>query len=600
MNELKSQESNSNNTNFQQIIGRLNEINQKIENQNLRLNKLEAQSSLRMPMSGNQNVTQRSNDEFSKPLTQPVVAKVPETPVRQENIEEKIAGNWFAKIGILAVVIGVAFFLKYAFDNNWINEYSRIAIGVILGGALFAVGIWLTKKFFVYGQILAGGGLGILYLSFFAAYNFYHLISYPVSFLAISIVTIIAILFSIYRDTPSLAYIAVIMAFLTPFLLWSGENNQIGLFTYSLILDLAIIAISLIKKEQVWGFLSWLGFIATEAVFLVWQTAYWTQSQFSLTMFFLCLFFLIFSILPIIKLALNRDFIKEESIAYSLIVGGVFFLHAYYLMFSGNMEISVLPLFLAVYYGVLSLFAYLINKTEKNFYSFFIALTILFAVVFIPIYFHGQMITYFWLLELVLVSFLASRFKNVSYMAMTAIIGVLAVVRLFSFDISITGDFLFNGRLALFLTATIAFYLSAIFFTIGKRTTESKEEFSYFRSMQIAAITMANLFTIYAFNREIEYYFQSIDNHDAGAIALSLWWLIYSIVIIVVGFVGKFKKLRLGGLILLFLAILKLFFYDLWSLGQLYRIVSSIALGVVLLLVSFGYQKYKHLINDLI
>jgi uncharacterized membrane protein len=64
--------------------------------------------------------------------------------------------------------------------------------------------------------------------------------------------------------------------------------------------------------------------------------------------------------------------------------------------------------------------------------------------------------------------------------------------------------------------------------------------------------------------------------------------------------VGRYKLVRLGAMLLLSLAILKLFFYDLWSLGTLYRIISSICLGLALLGISFGYNKYRDKIKDLI
>lgn len=85
-----------------------------------------------------------------------------------------------------------------------------------------------------------------------------------------------------------------------------------------------------------------------------------------------------------------------------------------------------------------------------------------------------------------------------------------------------------------------------------------------------------------------------------SSIALSIFWLIYSIILLAVGIVGKYKGIRLGGLALLILAIFKLFFYDLWSLGTLYRIISSISLGAVLLAISFVYQKYKNTIKEII
>jgi len=87
---------------------------------------------------------------------------------------------------------------------------------------------------------------------------------------------------------------------------------------------------------------------------------------------------------------------------------------------------------------------------------------------------------------------------------------------------------------------------------------------------------------------------------NKSSIALSIFWIIYSIILLAVGIVGKYKSVRLGGLMLLLLAILKLFFVDLWSLGTLYRIISSISLGIVLLAISFVYQKYRDALREII
>ena len=87
---------------------------------------------------------------------------------------------------------------------------------------------------------------------------------------------------------------------------------------------------------------------------------------------------------------------------------------------------------------------------------------------------------------------------------------------------------------------------------------------------------------------------------NKSSISLSIFWLIYSVILLIVGIFGKYKGVRIGGLALLMLAILKLFFVDLWSLGTLYRIISSISLGVVLLSISFVYQKHKDFIKQII
>ena len=85
-------------------------------------------------------------------------------------------GNWLARIGIVAVIIGVAFFLKLAFDNDWIGETGRVVLGLAGGIALLAAGEFWRRKYPVWAQPLTGGGLAVLYLAIYAAQALYGLI----------------------------------------------------------------------------------------------------------------------------------------------------------------------------------------------------------------------------------------------------------------------------------------------------------------------------------------------------------------------------------------------------------------------------------------
>ena len=60
------------------------------------------------------------------------------TPTRadQPDLESRIGSHWLNRIGIAAVLIGVSYFLKYAFDNNWIGPAGRVTIGLLAGIAI--------------------------------------------------------------------------------------------------------------------------------------------------------------------------------------------------------------------------------------------------------------------------------------------------------------------------------------------------------------------------------------------------------------------------------------------------------------------------------
>ena len=79
-------------------------------------------------------------------------------------------------------------------------------------------------------------------------------------------------------------------------------------------------------------------------------------------------------------------------------------------------------------------------------------------------------------------------------------------------------------------------------------------------------------------------------------LVLSGVWMLYSFILVVLGFLKRMRILRIMAILLFGVTILKIFFYDLHDLELLYRIYSFMGLGVVLLVVSFLYQKYRHLI----
>ncbi|MDH4233294.1 MAG: DUF2339 domain-containing protein, partial [Nitrospirota bacterium] len=78
----------------------------------------------------------------------------------------------------------------------------------------------------------------------------------------------------------------------------------------------------------------------------------------------------------------------------------------------------------------------------------------------------------------------------------------------------------------------------------------------------------------------------------AHQLAYSLGWMIYSIGLLIVGIRWSSIKVRWASLALLVITTVKIFFMDLWKLGQLYRVASFVGLAAVLILVSFLYQRF--------
>ena len=158
------------------------------------------------------------------------------------SLEKKIGQYWLNRVGILAVLAGVAYFLKLAFDNHWIGESGRIVIGLLAGSGLI---VWSERfrsrghKAFSYS--LKALGIGTLYLSLWAAFQLYQLIPSAVAFVAMIVVTAATITFSLTQNSQLLAAFALLGGFSTPLLVSTGQNHEVVLLTYVAILDLSIL-----------------------------------------------------------------------------------------------------------------------------------------------------------------------------------------------------------------------------------------------------------------------------------------------------------------------------------------------------------------------
>jgi hypothetical protein len=180
-------------------------------------------------------------------------------------------------------------------------------------------------------------------------------------------------------------------------------------------------------------------------------------------------------------------------------------------------------------------------------------------------------------------------------------------------------------RSAIWISLVIVLYLTAILF-YKKEGPNLVSQITYHNLFTLLIIA-ANVLTILAGSREISIFFNnqlpeppsynssfqrnyqslysdySVEANklkDMASLCISFYWLVYAIVLLVIGFVKKIKWSRLGGLLLLIISIIKIFFVDLWDLGTLYRIFAFMGLGVVLLVISFAYQKNKDKIKELI
>ena len=169
--------------------------------------------------------------------------------------------QWFNRVGILAVLIGMAWFLKLAIDNHWIGPLGRVLIGLVAGAGLIA---WSerfrSRGYAAFSYSLKAVGSGVLYLSLWAAFSLFHLIPAGAAFAAMIVVTAFNGFMAWMQDAELLALYAIAGGLSTPMLLSTGENHEVTLFSYLLLLDVAVLILVALRP---WSRLLFAAFAGT-------------------------------------------------------------------------------------------------------------------------------------------------------------------------------------------------------------------------------------------------------------------------------------------------------------------------------------------------
>jgi uncharacterized membrane protein len=190
------------------------------------------------------------------------------------NWERFLGVNLFAWVGGLALFLGVAFFIKYAFEHDLISPAMRVVIGLAVGLGALVTGLWLSReRYAATVQTLCGSGILILYADVFASHAFYHFIDPLAAFALMSLVTATAFLLAVRLEAQPIAILGLLGGFLTPPLLSTGEDRPVGLFSYVALLDAGLIAVALHRR---WDHLVLLSGAATVVMELGWNIKFFS------------------------------------------------------------------------------------------------------------------------------------------------------------------------------------------------------------------------------------------------------------------------------------------------------------------------------------
>ena len=357
------------------------------------------------------------------PVPRQTRSSIPPTPVESwwqrwlknnPDLEKFIGENLVNKIGIAVLVLGIAFFVKYAIDQNWISEPGRVSIGIACGMILIGIAHYLRNNYRSFSSVLAGGGIAVFYFTIAFAYHQYQLFSQTAAFVIMIGITVFAVALSLLYNKIELSVIALIGGFLAPFLVSTGSGNYVTLFSYLLLLSTGILVISFFKK---WPLLLVLSFIFSWLIFDGWLIKDYAWGGAALpfrnAMLFATAFYLLFLITSIINnLRTQRPF---KAFDFSLLLTLTFSYYAQGMYILGEWNSGEYQGLFTMLLGFINLcLAWYLFKTkrgEKNLLYLLIGLTLTFVSLVAPVQLKGHSITLFWSAEAVLLYWLHQRSK---------------------------------------------------------------------------------------------------------------------------------------------------------------------------------------------
>ncbi|MDE4917892.1 putative membrane protein [Cupriavidus metallidurans] len=315
----------------------------------------------------------------------------------REALDWLLGGNSVARVGILILFFGVAFLLKYAADNSILPVEFRLA-GVCLGAVgLLALGWRLRTRRPGYALAVQGAGVGVLYLTVFAAARLYDLLPAGAAFALMVLVCGLAAGLAILQNASVLAVTGSAGGFLAPVLISTGGGSHVMLFSYYALLNAGIFVIAWFRA---WRVLNLLGFVFTFGIATLWGVLSYKPALLSTTEPFLILFFLLYTGIALLY-ALRRSVQLTGYVDGTLIFGtplAVAGLQAA-LMRGTPFGMAWSAVVMAAFYFALA--AGLLRHRQRLglLFDALLALGVIFATLAIPLGFDGRTTCAVWALE---------------------------------------------------------------------------------------------------------------------------------------------------------------------------------------------------------
>jgi uncharacterized membrane protein len=525
----------------------------------------------------------------------------PKPTLSAYQIESIIGRRWVGWVAVLLILFATAFFLKYAFDNRWIGELGRVTIGIAFGIAMCLGGFrYQQRGWRVFSQILTAGGVVLLYLSTYAAFGYYHLVGQKTAFAYLAILIAEAAALALVYNAPAIAIMALIGGLLTPILLHSDRNQYRSFFMYLFALDAG--ALALLKH---WRGLSSIAYFGTQLLFWLWYNEHYHHQIRGPVLIFQTAIFLLFLLAHLVRELIRREQATLEDALLLLVNPFAFFATTYHLLNPTHHDwMGVFAIGMALVYASAAKLLLVRTTQSRREILLLIAVALTFVTIAIPIQLRSNWITIAWAVEGLAILWAALEIRSVRLRVHAFALFALAFVKFLFWDTPYGYRPAFTpvfNRYFLSSLVMIACFLDAVY--LYHRANQRKLIDGRVTKIVIGLCAALAFWLLISIETQTFFVARAVAQKTAedaehqqwlGQMALSVLWAAYAAALAALGFVRRIASVRWAALALFALTVIKAMLVDIAQLQQIYRIIVFFVLGILLLLLAWGYHRAFH------